>query len=151
MLTIHITTMMVLTIVESIGYQICRTNMVALHNRTNVQNTETKTLKVVNLLLLLVCLSRHLVSEYARLGPDEGDLGNRPVIGVGVEDLQGRRVEAIVRADLPEVCPEEIGVGDAKEGQCCHGPGQLNDEQGVEQLGYLPFPGEIWEPEHPRG
>lgn len=67
--------------------------------------------------------------------PDEWDLGNRSVIGISIEDLQGRRVEAIVRADLPEVCPEEIGVGNAKESQCCYRPGQLNDEQGVQELG----------------
>jgi hypothetical protein len=82
------------------------------------------------------------------LGPDERDLGNRPVIGVGIEDFQRGRVEAIIRTDLPEVGPEEIGVGNSKEGQCCHGAGQLNDKQGVEQLGHLPFPGDIWEPEH---
>lgn len=87
-------------------------------------------------------------SGYAPLGPDEGDLWNGPVVGVRKEDHIRGRVEAIVCADLPESGAEEVRVGDAKEGQCCDGASQLEDEQGVEHLGHLPFPGDIGHFEH---
>lgn len=46
------------------------------------------------------------------------------MVGVGVENLAGRAVKAIVGAVLPELCAVEVWVGDAKE---CEG-GDGNDE-----------------------
>ena len=76
MLTAHRATMQVLTIVERMGYQTCRTNMVALTSRTNVQSTEMVRLNVFNLSHLSASSLDHCTRDTHDWDQTNGILGS---------------------------------------------------------------------------
>jgi len=61
------------------------------------------------------------------------------MIRVGVQDLVGTRVEAIVAADLPHFGAEGIRICDAKASQRGDGTAQLENKKGDEDSGPFPF------------
>lgn len=58
----------------------------------------------------------HDVEVRDELRPDQR-VGDRVVVGVGVDDLVGVAVPAVVGAFLPEFCAVEVRLGDAVEGE----------------------------------
>ena len=85
-----------------------------------------------------------------RFRPNKRRLRNRSIIRIRIQLRLRTRIPPVISTNLPELGAKEIRLGDAEEGQCCYGAGELDHHQGNENSRPLPPPGDhdAWEFEH---
>ena len=65
---------------------------------------------------------------------------DRLVVGLGVDEVIGVAVPAMLVPFLPEASAIQIRLCDPKEGERCDGEKELNQEENPERPRCLPFP-----------
>lgn len=74
----------------------------------------------------------------SQLTPNHWCLGNRSVVGIGVQNLVGIGVETVEPTILPQGCPVGIWCSDPEEGESRNNSSKLADEQPEDDLVNFP-------------